>query len=152
MQKLQNVSDILIYVKVFLKELPKEKNDYPLELNTDIRCCEPHSGIDYRGKNRTNILVWWSTQIQGTLLLGNADGERNRSVTSRKNARPGIDMRVFYSGWRKTSCKQNRKLITRACRVKEGYCVDLRIFLTVEPLLAAYKITMFFCLRLVGVP
>ena len=36
MQKLQNVSDILIYVKVFLKELPKEKNDYPLELNTDI--------------------------------------------------------------------------------------------------------------------
>ena len=83
MQKLQNVSDILIYVKVFLKELPKEKNDYPLELNIDIRCCEPHSGIDYRGKNRTNILVWWSTQIQGTLLLGNADGERNRSVTSR---------------------------------------------------------------------
>ncbi len=27
--------------------------------------------------------------------------------------------------------------------MKEGYCVDLRIFLTVEPLLAAYKITMF---------
>ena len=48
--------------------------------------------------------------------------------------------------------KTNGKLITRACRVKEGYCVDLRIFLTVEPLLAAYKITMFFCLRLVGVP
>ena len=47
---------------------------------------------------------------------------------------------------------RNGKLITRACRVKEGYCVDLRIFLTVEPLLAAYKITMFFCLRLVGVP
>ena len=23
--------------------------------------------------------------------------------------------------------------------MKEGYCVDLRIFLTVEPLLAAYK-------------
>ena len=50
MQKLQNVSDILIYVKVFLKELPKEKNDYPLELNTDIRCCEPHSGIFTAGK------------------------------------------------------------------------------------------------------
>ena len=50
MQKLQNVSDILIYVKVFLKELPKEKNDYPLELNTDIRCCEPHSGISTAGK------------------------------------------------------------------------------------------------------
>ena len=27
--------------------------------------------------------------------------------------------------------------------MKEGYCVDFRIFLTVEPLLAAYKITIF---------
>ena len=27
--------------------------------------------------------------------------------------------------------------------MKEGYCVDLRVFLTVEPLLAAYKITIF---------
>lgn len=44
------------------------------------------------------------------------------------------------------------KEVKYECRVKEGYCVDLRIFLTVEPLLAAYKITMFFCLRLVGVP
>ena len=37
-----------------------------------------------------------------------------------------------------------RKLIIRACKVKEGYCVDIRIFLTVEPLLVVYKITMFF--------
>ena len=45
-------------MKRIIKRITKrEKADFPLELNTDIRCCEPHSGIDYRGKNRTNILV-----------------------------------------------------------------------------------------------
>lgn len=36
--------------------------------------------------------------------------------------------------------------------MKEGYCVDIRIFLTVEPLLVVYKITMFFVCCLVGAP